>query len=458
MTVANPIRLKASVFRNVSAASQIRREDTEQTQSKTVSYSEYRRMRKHPTIKFLRRASSAPLLSNSWNYEGEDEERVEWIQSQVDPQRQPLLHKTLNGLYDFGWQSFEMIFRFDGVIPQLARLKPLYHDYTKVLVDVATGEKKFLRNEIGSRPKVDIPIEKCFFVTEDTDGEEVYGEGTLEALREVWDQWRDVNRGAKQYDNKIAGAHWIIRFPPGTTPVEDGDADAEGVLRTSNLKLAQAILDDLEASGSVVAENTYGELEDAGWKFELVEAKGGQAQFISRQAYLDKLLARGSGFTERSVFEGEYGTKAEAGVHMDLSILSMELKELDIACEVQTQIIDRLLVLRYGPGAERSVILKVAPLVDAEAKFLRDVYNRVLGSSFGVEEMDRLDLDAIRSRLNLPTDEGGDIEVTDDSSLQEKINAAATLIRSGFVAQDALRAVGLDPIKHTGLLPVTVKQ
>jgi hypothetical protein len=38
-----------------------------------------------------------------------------------------------------------------------------------------------------------------------------------------------------------------------------------------------------------------------------------------------------------------------------------------------------------------------------------------------------------------------------------QVNAAGTLIRSGFEPGDALRAVGLDPIKHLGLLPVTLQ-
>ncbi|MGQ7313381.1 phage portal protein [Microbacterium arabinogalactanolyticum] len=38
------------------------------------------------------------------------------------------------------------------------------------------------------------------------------------------------------------------------------------------------------------------------------------------------------------------------------------------------------------------------------------------------------------------------------------VNAAATLIRSGFDPEEALVAVGLDPVKHLGLLPVTVQR
>ncbi|WP_431785371.1 phage portal protein [Microbacterium maritypicum] len=41
--------------------------------------------------------------------------------------------------------------------------------------------------------------------------------------------------------------------------------------------------------------------------------------------------------------------------------------------------------------------------------------------------------------------------------LQRLVTAATALIRAGFDPQDSLRAMGLDPIEHLGLLPVTVR-
>jgi hypothetical protein len=41
--------------------------------------------------------------------------------------------------------------------------------------------------------------------------------------------------------------------------------------------------------------------------------------------------------------------------------------------------------------------------------------------------------------------------------LAKLIAAANGLIRSGFLPEPALAAVGLDPIAHSGLLPVTVR-
>ncbi|MET0646983.1 MAG: phage portal protein [Pyrinomonadaceae bacterium] len=51
---------------------------------------------------------------------------------------------------------------------------------------------------------------------------------------------------------------------------------------------------------------------------------------------------------------------------------------------------------------------------------------------------------------------GGVVEKSADE-IQKLVTAAGALIRSGFKPEAALLAVGLDPIEHTGLLPVTLQ-
>lgn len=46
----------------------------------------------------------------------------------------------------------------------------------------------------------------------------------------------------------------------------------------------------------------------------------------------------------------------------------------------------------------------------------------------------------------------------DALNLKDQVEAAGILIRSGFAPTGALKTVGLDPIKHLGLVPVTVKE
>lgn len=93
-----------------------------------------------------------------------------------------------------------------------------------------------------------------------------------------------------------------------------------------------------------------------------------------------------------------------------------------------------------------------------------------------------------RARFNMPEIEGGDALATplnillggpggdpdapaiaagtpdpaagglDADAIAKLVSAAAALIRSGFAPEAALAAVGLDPIEHLGLLPVTVQK
>lgn len=50
------------------------------------------------------------------------------------------------------------------------------------------------------------------------------------------------------------------------------------------------------------------------------------------------------------------------------------------------------------------------------------------------------------------------VSSTEEPDLESRVNALATLIRSGFDPADACRVVGLDPIIHLGLLPVTIQR
>lgn len=55
--------------------------------------------------------------------------------------------------------------------------------------------------------------------------------------------------------------------------------------------------------------------------------------------------------------------------------------------------------------------------------------------------------------------DGGEAAPAEDAAVKDlaaRVTAAGVLIRSAFDPADSLRAVGLDPIKHLGLLPVTV--
>lgn len=49
-------------------------------------------------------------------------------------------------------------------------------------------------------------------------------------------------------------------------------------------------------------------------------------------------------------------------------------------------------------------------------------------------------------------------QAEDVNALSKRVDAAGSLIRSGFTPEASLAAVGLDPIEHSGKEPVTVRE
>ena|GEM_PF-293903 len=70
------------------------------------------------------------------------------------------------------------------------------------------------------------------------------------------------------------------------------------------------------------------------------------------------------------------------------------------------------------------------------------------------------DAEHLVTPLNVLVDSGGETDpsLLEADDIKTRIDAAAALIRSGFEPAAAIQAVGLDPIKHLGLLPVTVQR
>ncbi len=139
--------------------------------------------------------------------------------------------------------------------------------------------------------------------------------------------------------------------------------------------------------------------------------------------------------------------------------------------------LNSFLVPRLAP--ERDVYVEAA--VESKLRGSFEEEAAVLSAAAGAPWMTR---DEVRARKNLPRIEGGDQLVTPlnvliggqsspqdgrtsggggvvpktAEEIQRLITAATALIRAGFAPQASLAAVGLDPIEHSGLLPVTVRE
>lgn len=381
-----------------------------------------RKMREHPTVGFVRDLYMAPILAADWTVVSdgpEFREAEKLIYDQAIRSRRRVLRNVLRGLMDFGWQGFECVWRYDPDHKKikLKKLKPLLQDITTILVD-AHGELIGLRNEptyLGNLQHltnqfgtgVDLFAEEKAVFSRDVEGTNWYGQPLMLRVQEPWESWQETEKGAKRFDLKIAGAMWAIHFPPGYTDHYNGRENVD------NYTIATEMMASIRASGGIIVPNNIlkwiSEDSDASdgktaWKVELISASGSaESSFVGRQKYLDALIARGIGIPERAVFEGQFGTKAEAEAHADFAIDNIEMGHKDIVDDYNDQVTNFSLLVNYGERFVDRVRVQASPLSDVRRALLRSLYTTYLGSTDGAAEAtDRVDWKAIEDELGIP--------------------------------------------------------
>jgi DNA-binding protein YbaB len=107
--------------------------------------------------------------------------------------------------------------------------------------------------------------------------------------------------------------------------------------------------------------------------------------------------------SERTILEGEHGTKAEAGVHVAMAIAAREQLARQITLNVNKQVLDKLVELNWGEEQVGKVRLVQAPLVDEDKKFLQELYLAVLNDPTAfAQELASYDLDSMKDKLSVP--------------------------------------------------------
>jgi len=370
--------------------------------TKVGTFKELKALRKDPTIALGSGLLVSGILAGAWSIETDEEkleEVTDFITKVMLPLRESIIRPAVAfGRISYGWMPYEEVFAIkDGRIV-IERMKPLLHEITTILVD-DNGNFRGFRQKSPSDPiGIDVPFEKCTLINFDVEGGDLYGYALLENIRAIQTAWSECDKGAKKYDAKIAGAHWVIHYPTGVT-TRNEERGAE-----DNYDIAMEMLHALEASGSIVVPSTVSddvqELNLAHisklyqWNVELISDQSPrQASFIEREKHLEALMMRGLGIPERACTEGHYGTKSEAETHVDLLITNMESIDRAIVQVVNTQVVDQLLMLNWGlaPGTVRLV---AAPLIDEQISFLRKLYLTLGGK--------QVDIGALQETLNIP--------------------------------------------------------
>lgn len=375
------------------------------------SYEKARLIRRDPTVRLVRKFAMAPLLAGKWTVECDDwaprglKELVE--DAVVHKWRLKLLRSTLCGCGDYGWQPYEKTWfaRPDGFLGP--HLKPLLQDITTILVDQDSGAFWGLRQmptlQSNRHTWTYLLGPECMVVSQDVEGTNWYGESTIGCLEATYDEMAIAERAARKYDARIAGTHWVIYYPLGTSTWEGATTD--------NGEIARKLLSKAESVGGLILPRSVSEAVDAltagmannegtQWKVELLTDSGaGQTSFLDKLKYLDVKKVRAYGFPERALLEGQFGTKAEAEAHADLAVTNLDVDQQLFCVQYDEQLVDDVARFNYGEEAVGCCRLVPSPLSDDAKKYLRDLYVKLLENP---EEAMTVDRDAVREKAGVP--------------------------------------------------------
>ena len=370
-------------------------------------YLVYRKMRTCPTISIARVAATAPILTANWALEADDnvpDDRVKFVQRQLD-HHYPRLIKDMLFALDYGWQPFEKVWTVKDNQYVYDKIKMLVVDKSVLLLEKNTGAFKGIRNE-----KTVLEPANCFVFTHDSEGTDLYGRSRHENVREnAWFPWTEILDRTRHYAKKGAGVVPMIEYPPGTSKDQDGSTQ-------SNFQLSRDLLEALGKVKGITMPNTLAahatDLIRAGvdleqlkaWRVSFLETKAGHGrEFSMLLRYFDVLMLRGWLVPERAATEGQFGTKAEAVVHTQLALTMSDLLYQDMLRQINSYIINPLLVLNFGAETADSIRLKREGLDPVIVSWLREMLTKVLTTPVNTDLFfEFLDIDTILDQTGLP--------------------------------------------------------
>lgn len=374
----------------------------------------WRKMRANPTVAIARIASGAPVRANQWSYEADDgisPDAVAVVQRSIDRLRVSIVKHALTAL-DYGFAAFETTWQVDSGSLVPWSLRPLLPDTTEAIVDEC-GQV------VGAEHQA-IPITAANLLWFSYDGEAdaPYGRSRHENIRSVWSAWTDTLARLGKYTTKTSGVIPMIQYPEGKS------RDATGS-EVDNFELAKKVLSNLSLGAGVAMPNTLvqwaAEAVNRGvditqlraWIITFLESRAGHGdEYLAALQHFERLMLRGWLVPERSVTEGQHGTNAEAETHGDFAIAAASHVLEDIIACVQTQLVDRMLRLNYGPGHEGTIRVKAAELDVGLRDWLRGLISSAVTGPLGPDLLGRVvAIDQLLDLTGAPRREDGPVDL-----------------------------------------------
>ena len=383
-------------------------------------YRKARYMRLDPTINFLRLMFAGRMFATEFSVEHDEDvpdEIVEYVRTQIKRHWKEVVKCATFGCLDFGWQGFEHVYRLEDGYWVIDKVKPLIQDITNIYEGQENGEFLGFSQGDGSLRVEDGGISLFNFLRE---GTYHYGWAPLKSLERPFDRQQTLYTQIERYDSRLAASHWVIYYPQGVTPIDPTKPSnmTTGENLIDNFEMAQKIMQVLLSTGAIVIPSSLDEsitrLNEIGgnakgpWRIELLSNgdNSGTAPYSERLKYYDNQYARGLGFPERAVFEGQHGTKSESESQSQGANVIADVFLNDLCRGANDYFVPDLIRTNWGSKYARSVRVCPNPVTKSDKERYWAIYERILEDpELRFIEHEKWDMDALREKMGIPVDE-----------------------------------------------------
>lgn len=358
---------------------------------------------KNPTVIIARKLILAVGIASGWSYESEDAQTSDELRETFEDFETPMIRSGLHAAIHKGWKVYQLEYTEESGLRRIKKMRGLNYKYIDPIFDMASGDfLGVIQTDVNTSKERRINWPDVVLINFDETMTGRLADPMLKATVDPHKWWRDTNLTANRYDRKLAGGFIIVHYPVGSTQYNG--------VPTDNKTIADALLTALQGVGTAsiphAVADTLDGLEDSSlkdeWRIEVIQASGGeQGNFVDRLKYLDALVLRTLGWTERSLTEGNFGTKAEAGEHADMALLNMHMMHRHLTEEFNKELVRPLCKFNYGD--DRRCHLKANELSDAKKQLFRGVLSELMTNpAIGLEIAESIDTNSVLDTLGIP--------------------------------------------------------
>jgi hypothetical protein len=327
--------------------------------------------------------------------------------------RDSLVERLVLSSVDYGNQGFEIQFdTSSGVAAVLVPPKPLLQDRTRLEIDQYGDLINMVQP--GLVNEVVLPVSENMHVAFRVEGSNWNGEPLLINAVEVFQDWREVRTITMRFDTKLAAGQLVIRYPADQVVTLDQDGN-----EVATSEIARRMGEKFQ-SGGVLTMSKHAiadqiqtmQTAQPDWDFEMMDTGKTKPEFNARMAYYDKLKVRAMGFPERAILEAESaGSRADSVTAAGFAIQNLELLHKLCSNEISRQLINKILLLNFGPEAVDTVRMVPGKISQEHKTMLTELAGEILKA-----RPDIVDINSLMDELDIPKSGEVILDTTPDAS------------------------------------------